>query len=211
MTIYYTPLQDEETPVVYAKPYTRKWSCICLPHLESCYLAHFSPCHIIGTLGKNINESYNFVFIFYAFFYCSLCYAYYIFNYLDQQVCPKQSTDTCLLINNNCNNEYTHINGNYYPCYYNTEYNVCYPGESTCILIDNYNRAWKLFYILHFLSLCGLFVIHLGLRLKLRHKHKIKNTTCQDSIITMCLPTFSLAQLYREVLIDNEREIGINV
>ena len=212
MSTIYVPLSEEPNISTSSETFKeRNWSFICYPSLESCCLAHIYPCHIIGSVGKSIYQNYNSGFVFYIFFYGCLFYSLYIYNFLINKACPSIKTDMCLFINNSCSNEYTYINGNYYPCVYNSEYNLCYPGQSSCIEIKNYNKVWDFFYILHVLSLTGIFFMHLYLRLQLRKKHKIKNTLCKDTVAVICLPTCSLSQMYRETLIDNDIEISINV
>ena len=68
MSTLYVPLNGAHQEVEVVQPQNNKyWSCILTPDLESCYLGHFSPCHVLGYVNKKTGDSYVYPFICYAF------------------------------------------------------------------------------------------------------------------------------------------------
>tara|TARA_B100000424_G_scaffold66372_1_gene48987 strand:+ start:15030 stop:15668 length:639 start_codon:yes stop_codon:yes gene_type:complete len=201
MSTVYIPLNNEYHPVEVVESQKKKhWSFILKPDLESCYLAHFSPCHVLGYVNKKTGGSYIYPFMCYAFIIGVFNYTYYVYYQLTYVGCPKHKTNTCLYSQSKktCEDQYVVINNDNIQCIYNHDYNICIAGHNTCTEINNYNKAWRCFYILQCFCYLGLFLFHYMIRWKLKLYKKQKTSFIPECMSILCLFPCSLAQMYRE-------------
>ena len=211
----YTPINQElekknkelESPVQFTiNVQRRNWKPLFDTEIESFCLSITVPYHIIGKLAKVLDYSFKLFYFCYLFLCILFYYTFYLYKQLLIPVCQikKGEKETCFEYQRDkCETKYVQgSDGVYYPCNYNSEYDICYQTDRKCIEKNTQTLIIITVILLNIISFGGCGYIHNQLRYEFKLKQLVPYNKWEDMLICFFLTPLSLAQQYKDLYAD---------
>ena len=193
----------------------KKWrhGLLCF-NLESIFVSSVVPCHALARVSQSLNKNYNIIFLYLFLLYIGNQYANFMQYSVKENTCPTKYTNFCINYSNSeveCGKYYTELPGGTVSCVYDDITDLCISDKYECRDAKHFKQVNMYICILETLTIFGFFCAHMIIRAQVKRRRKIKSSGCEDvAAITCCLPC-GLAQIYREMDINEDFDGGIIV
>tara|TARA_B100000902_G_C27235807_1_gene877340 strand:- start:93 stop:800 length:708 start_codon:yes stop_codon:yes gene_type:complete len=205
--------ESESTVPFTVNVQTRKWSPLYDIETESICLSITVPYHIIGKIAKSLEYGYKLCYYCYLFLTILFYFTFYLYNQLLIPVCQTQKGEkkTCFEYQRDkCETKYVQgSDGVYYPCSYNSEYDICYQTDRKCIEKNTQTLIIITIVLLNIISFGGCGYIHHQLRYEFKLKQLVPYNKWEDMLICFFLTPLSLAQQYKDLNSDPQELEGV--